>query len=41
MQGSLALVGSGEYLPGMLELERLLIQDGERDLTHNNVVSGL
>jgi cyanophycinase-like exopeptidase len=29
MQGSLALVGSGEYLPAMLELERLLIQDGE------------
>lgn len=26
--GSLALVGSGEYLPSMLELESLLIQDG-------------
>lgn len=26
--GSLALVGSGEYLPSMMELESLLIQDG-------------
>jgi len=29
MRGSLALVGSGEYLPEMLELERSLIRDGE------------
>lgn len=28
MDGSLALVGSGEYLPGMLNFEQLLIQDG-------------
>jgi cyanophycinase-like exopeptidase len=31
MRGSLALVGSGEYLPDMAELEKSLIQDG---LTH-------
>ena len=28
MSGSLALVGSGEYLPGMAEFERSLIEDG-------------
>ncbi len=28
MNGSLALVGSGEYLPAMAELERSLIEDG-------------
>ena len=28
MRGSLALVGSGEYLPDMAELEKSLIQDG-------------
>ena len=28
MRGSLALVGSGEYLPEMAELEKSLIQDG-------------
>ena len=28
MAGSIALVGSGEYLPPMLELERSLIEDG-------------
>ena len=28
MTGSLALVGSGEYLPAMQELERSLIEDG-------------
>ena len=28
MTGSLALVGSGEYLPSMAELERSLIEDG-------------
>ncbi len=27
MPGSIALVGSGEYLPAMLELEKSLIQD--------------
>ena len=30
MIGSLALVGSGEYLPAMAELERTLIEDGLR-----------
>ena len=29
MNGSIALVGSGEYLPEMLELERSLIRDGQ------------
>ncbi|NDA40469.1 MAG: peptidase, partial [Actinobacteria bacterium] len=28
MSGSLALVGSGEYLPGMAEFEQSLIEDG-------------
>lgn len=28
MKGSLALVGSGEYLPAMLDLEKSLFQDG-------------
>ena len=28
MRGSLALVGSGEYLPAMAEFERSLIGDG-------------
>ena len=31
MTGSLALVGSGEYLPAMRELERSLIDDGIRN----------
>ena len=30
MEGSIALVGSGEYLPEMAELELSLIKDGER-----------
>ncbi|CAB4659752.1 unannotated protein [freshwater metagenome] len=29
MRGSLALVGSGEYLPAMAEFEKSLIEDGE------------
>ncbi|MFM7985008.1 MAG: peptidase, partial [Candidatus Fonsibacter sp.] len=28
MTGSIALVGSGEYLPQMLEIEKALIEDG-------------
>ena len=31
MNGSLALVGSGEYLPAMAELERSLIDDGVKN----------
>ena len=31
MNGSLALVGSGEYLPAMSTLEKSLIQDGQRN----------
>jgi hypothetical protein len=29
MRGTLALVGSGEYLPAMAEFEKSLIKDGE------------
>ena len=31
MNGSLALVGSGEYLPAMAELEKSLVQDGVKN----------
>ena len=31
MNGSLALVGSGEYLPQMVEFEKFLINDGVRN----------
>lgn len=31
MKGSVALVGSGEYLPAMADFEKSLIQDGERN----------
>jgi len=31
MIGSLALVGSGEYLPAMSEFERSLIDDGVKN----------
>ena len=31
MAGSIALVGSGEYLPQMLELEKELINDGVKN----------
>lgn len=31
MNGSLALVGSGEYLPAMAEFERSLVQDGVKN----------
>ena len=31
MNGSLALVGSGEYLPAMYSLEKSLIEDGQRN----------
>ena len=31
MNGSLALVGSGEYLPAMTEFEKSLVQDGVRN----------
>ena len=30
-KGSIALVGSGEFLPEMSDLENLLIQDGVRN----------
>ncbi len=31
MNGSLALVGSGEYLPAMAEFEKSLVQDGVKN----------
>jgi len=31
MSGAIALVGSGEYLPQMIELERSLIEEGKRN----------
>jgi hypothetical protein len=31
MNGSLALVGSGEYLPAMAPLEKLLVDDGVKN----------
>lgn len=31
MKGTIALVGSGEYLPAMADFEKSLIEDGERN----------
>ena len=31
MNGSLALVGSGEYLPAMAQFEKSLVQDGVKN----------